>query len=539
MNVEHAPTAMTESRERHTYVRVPRRWLLLARVGWVALVVLALAIFFVSLPVYLAQMETPCAGPACQWQQLTHSQAEMLKGTGLSLADYAVFTLALALASVGMCLVVSTLIIWRRPDDRIAFIVALILVTLGPIIVVADPPAASPWWVPNACLTFLTGFLLVLVFLLFPTGQFVPHWMRWTLVVFLVGDLSSFFPDTPLLPNVSVSQPGWLVVVGELTTVAAAQLYRYRRVSSPRERQQTKWVVFGLAVPITVYMLLTVLGLFFPMLVERSPLLLLAFNEVGFTLPLFLPLSFGFAMLRSRLWDIDVLINRTLVYGTLTAIVVGVYVLVVSILGTLLHTFGDFPIALLATGLIAVLFQPLRARLQRMINRLMYGERDEPYAVLSHLGRRLEATLAPEAILPTIVETTARALKLPSVAIALKQGDEFITAASYGLSQDTPFILPLVYHTETIGQLRLSPRAPGEAFTAADRRLLEDIAHQAGVAAHAVRLTTDLQRSRERLVTTREEERRRLRRDLHDGLGATLAALHLQAGMIRTLMRHD
>jgi len=87
--------------------------------------------------------------------------------------------------------------------------------------------------------------------------------------------------------------------------------------------------------------------------------------------------------------------------------------------------------------------------------------------------------------------------------------------------------------------LRLSPRAPGEAFTAADRRLLEDIAHQAGVAAQAVRLTTDLQRSRERLVSTREEERRRLRRDLHDGLGATLAALHLQAGAIRTLMRHD
>ena len=130
-------------------------------------------------------------------------------------------------------------------------------------------------------------------------------------------------------------------------------------------------------------------------------------------------------------------------------------------------------------------------------------------------------------------------LKLPYAAIALKQGDEFITAASYGLSQDNPFILPLVYHTEPIGELLLAPRAPGEAFTAADRRLLEDIAHQAGAAAHAVRLTADLQRSREHLVTAREEERRRLRRDLHDGLGATLAALHLQAGAIRTLMRHD
>jgi len=297
-------------------------------------------------------------------------------------------------------------------------------------------------------------------------------------------------------------------------------------------------VAYGIA----LFCLVTVVGyglMIFPAMTSLSSLYPLALNAVsGFAL-LLIPLSFGFAMLRYRLWEIDVLINRTLVYGTLTAIVVGVYVLVVSILSTLLHTFGNLLISLLATGLVAVLFQPLRARLQRGVNRLMYGERDDPHAVLSRLGSRLEATLAPEAILPTIVETVAQALKLPSVAIALKQGDEFITAASYGLFQDNPFILPLVYHTETIGQLKLSPRAPGEAFTAADRRLLEDIAHQAGVAAHAVRLTTDLQRSRERLVTTREEERRRLRRDLHDGLGATLAALHLQAGAIRLLIQHD
>jgi signal transduction histidine kinase len=324
-----------------------------------------------------------------------------------------------------------------------------------------------------------------------------------------------------------------------MATVVLIQLYRYRRVSSPLERQQTKWVVFGLAVTATVDVLLSGQYLLFPVLSSPGSLYPLAYNVVFPFLPLFLPLSFGFAMLRYRLWDVDIIINRTLVYATLTAIVVGVYVLVVGILSTLLHTFGNFLIALLATGLIAVLFQPLRARLQRMINRLMYGERDDPYAVLSRLGSRLEATLAPEAILPTLVETVAQALKLPYVAIALKQGDEFSLTASYGLSQDSPFILPLVYQTETIGQLRLSPRAPGEAFTVADRRLLEDIARQAGVAAHAVRLTSDLQRSRERLVTAREEERRRLRRDLHDGLGATLAALHLQAGAIRTLMRHD
>jgi hypothetical protein len=426
MNVGHAPTAMTESRERHSYARVPRRWLLLARVGWVALVVLALVIFFVSLPVYLAQMETPCAGPACQWQQLTHSQAEMLKGMGLSLADYAVFTLALALASVGMCLVVSTLIIWRRPDDRIAFIVALMLVTLGPIIVVADPPAASPWWVPNACLTFLTGFLLVLVFLLFPTGQFVPHWMRWTLVVFLVGDLSSFFPDTPLLPNVSASQPGWLVVVGELTTVAAAQLYRYRRVSSPRERQQTKWVVFGLAVPITVNMLLTVLGLFFPMLVERSPLLLLAFNEVGFTLPLFLPLSFGFAILRSRLWDIDRIINRTLVYGTLTVTLTAVYVGLVIGLSALLRGLisQDNSAAIVLSTLVAFFIaQPLRKRIQAIIDRRFYRRKYDAAKTLEAFSATLRQEVDLNQLREQLVAVVQETMQPSHVSLWLREPD--------------------------------------------------------------------------------------------------------------------
>src|SRR5947209_6000951 len=122
MNVQHAPTAITESRERHTYARVPGRWLLLARGSWIALVVLTLAIFFASLPVYLAQLQTPSAGTASAFsKQLTLEQAGALKGIGLSPGDYAAYTIALTLASVVVCLSVSTLIAWRRPDDRMAF----------------------------------------------------------------------------------------------------------------------------------------------------------------------------------------------------------------------------------------------------------------------------------------------------------------------------------------------------------------------------------------------------------------------------------
>ena len=169
----------------------------------------------------------------------------------------------------------------------------------------------------------------------------------------------------------------------------------------------------------------------------------------------------------------------------------------------------------------------------------MYGERDDPYAVISRLGRRLEATLAPDTVLPTVVETIAQALKLPYAAILLKEGEAYRTAASYGSPKGEPETLPLVYQREEIGRLVLSPRAPGESFSDADRALLEDLARQAEVAVHAVRLTADLQRSRERLVATREEERRRLRRDLHDGLGAQLAGLNVQAGTLRRLIPSD
>jgi signal transduction histidine kinase len=285
------------------------------------------------------------------------------------------------------------------------------------------------------------------------------------------------------------------------------------------EHQQMKWFACALLVLVVAY----------------------PFSPQGLLLPglTLLPVAVGIAILRYRLYDIDMVINRTLVYGSLSAYVIGIYVLAVVGLGALLQARGNLAVSLLATGLVAVLFQPLRSRLQRSVNRLMYGERDDPYAVISRLGRRLEAALAPDAVLPTVVETIAQALKLPYAAILLKDGDGYRTAAAYGSPTGEPEALPLVYQREEIGRLLLSPRAPGEGFSDADRLLLEDLARQAEVAVHAVRLTSDLQRSREHLVATREEEKRRLRRDLHDGLGAQLAGLNVQAGTLRRLIPRD
>jgi hypothetical protein len=377
MNVEHVPTEMTESRERYSSARVPGRWLLLARAGWVALVVLTLGIFFASLPVYLALLQTPCVGTACANQALlTPEQAGVLKGMGLSIGNYAAYMAALTLALVPICLVVSTLIAWRRSDDRMAMLVAYMLVTFGPINVTSTVLAIPfPWQVPNACLFFLALALLVLVFLLFPSGQFVLRWTRWTLVVFLAVFIPfTFFPNAPFTQNTLALSLLYLTYLGEFAIIAVVQLYRYRRVSSPLQRQQTKWVVYGISVLCGVIVVGYVL-LIVPALSSPSSLYLPALYVVSTFLLFLIPLSFGFAILRYRLWDVDILIRRTLVYSTLTVILTAVYVGLVIGLQALLRGIisQDSGVAIvLSTLAIAALFQPLRHRIQEVIDRRFY-----------------------------------------------------------------------------------------------------------------------------------------------------------------------
>src|SRR5262249_41376908 len=153
--------------------------------------------------------------------------------------------------------------------------------------------------------------------------------------------------------------------------------------------------------------------------------------------------------------------------------------------------------SLLAGGVVALLFQRLREFVQRAVSRLLFGDRDEPYTAISRLGRRLGATLAPEAVLPTIVTSVRDALRLPYAAIFVRRDTDLVIGAASGEPMPAPLCLPLLYQSEQLGELRVAPRAPGERWSGAERRLLEDLAGQAGIALHAVRLTTDLQFARE------------------------------------------
>lgn len=543
MSLKQAPTAAGSARQLPQHqgdTQLRGGWLILARAAWGTGVALVLGLFLASLPAYVTHLQTICLRQPCSYLQLTPSGVHALHDLGISIAGYAALTLAFTLGSALVWMVMGGLLVWRRSDDWMALLVAFLLVVGGASngINVGASPSQVGWQVQANLLGFLNGLAIVAVLALFPNGRFVPRSCCWVIPAFLLASVPhQFFPDW------EARLPGWASVLGLLDFVGAlcllllAQLYRYWRVSTSLQRQQTKWILFSLGAGVVVFLGWGLLQRFVPALNgSLSDPANAYLNDVG---SLLFPIAFAVAILRYRLWDIDAIINRTLVYGALTACVVGIYIVVVGYLGAVFRTGSNLIVSLVATGLVAVIFQPLRGWLQGNVNRLLYGQRDEPYAVVTQLGQRLESTLAPDAVLPAIAETVAKALKLPYVAIALKHGGESAIVAAYGGPVEGTLTVPLVFHAEPIGTMVLGPRRRGEAFTSADRRLLDNLARQAGLAAHAVRLTMDLQQSRERLVAAREEERRRLRRDLHDGLGATLAALLLQSGALRAKMRRD
>ena len=314
-----------------------------------------------------------------------------------------------------------------------------------------------------------------------------------------------------------------------LTVVAGVGAWRRGTVE---ERRILRWI----GVTVTVSLVATVLIGFLPEVLFGRALLpwsvLLLFG-----LPI--PFALAAAVLRDRAFDIELVVDRSLVYGGLTIAIVAIYAIVVSVLGAVLAEHGEFAVSLLATGIVAILALPIRDVLQRAVSRLMYGDRDDPYRALARLGHRLESTIEPERIPTVIVDSIAEALRLPYVALEVGPPGAAELAAVRGRPVPEPVVLPLVHGAEVVGRLLLGQRTGDQRFSPADLRLLDDLARGAGAAVHSTRLTLDVLRSRERLVTAREEERRRLRRDLHDGLGPALAAIGLRAEAANELLDVD
>jgi two-component system NarL family sensor kinase len=317
-----------------------------------------------------------------------------------------------------------------------------------------------------------------------------------------------------------VTLAGLVVYVVSLVATLVCLVLRFR-ASRGVERQQLRWVAAGAAVAVIVLV---------PLPIPVRPPAVLVYLAV-----LCVPASVAVAVLRYRLWELDRLLSRALVYGLLTAGGIGLYVGVVRLADALLRQRVGLGGSLLATAVVAVAFAPARDRLQRLADRWLYGERHDPVRAVARLGERLRGTPGGDPGgdgLAEVLRGVCEALRLPFASLHAGQ----LQVACVGRPGGPSESVALQHGGQPVGALVVGVRSGEQALGAADRRVLGLLAAPVAVALHAVLLSQELQRSRERLVAAREEERRRLRRDLHDGLGPTLTAVTLKADAARSAL---
>ena len=339
-------------------------------------------------------------GPPCTLGQLTEDGVRTLQQQGLSLGAYAGITATLDVAATAAYLVVAFLLLRRKGTERMALFVGWWFVGLS-LDIFLLPTFAGRWSSLDRLVTLnyslSIGIGLVVFAALFPDGRFVPGWMRWVVLVAAVEEIPRvLFPSTPLSPDAwpagvqAVEELGWVILI------VGAQIYRYRRVSGPLERRQTKWVVLGVAGVLAANMVAVFVPLLVPAAARPGTLGRLASTALVDLAILATPLVIAIAILRHQLFEIDRLLNRTLVYGLLTVLLDGVYAAVVLVLGQLFGGIGAQPPSWAVAGAtlaVAALFQPARRRIQRAVDRSFNRRKYNTASTIQAFSTRLRDQL--------------------------------------------------------------------------------------------------------------------------------------------------
>jgi len=401
------------------------------------------------------------------------------------------------------------------------------------------PFSEAMFWPAFTCLTF--------VMLMTPSGR-VPAGV-WRVgavaavagvVLWFAGTVLSDDPlDAPLdgvdnpwaieslQPTADVAAAVGVVVTHAAAVAAVVSLVRRYGRSNGVEREQLRWVAAGALVAA-----LAVVVALASALAGQDLLLGLA----ALTLVVVVPISVAIAISWYRLYDFDRTVSRSVVGAVLAVMVTAVYAATVLLIGWVIDSGDAVASGVAAVGAVLAV-APMRNVAQRSVDRLLYGNRAEPFVVVSSLNRRLQASSSPEDALQILVDTVAVELALPAVAVTSIDGR---VLASHGeLDSERSVGFELVHQGEQVGMLLLGLRRNEDDVDARERSLFDDLARHAGAAVHAAALMRDLQHARQHLVMAREEERRRLRRDLHDGLGPQLTAVALKIDAARNLMRRD
>jgi hypothetical protein len=399
MNLQQSPTSSIEhsGTRNESETRLHGRWLFIARTGWVVLTLQVLTLNAIAIPQANALLQAVCQlGTTCNYGW-TPAELRQLQQTGLSPGFLAAYQIGWAVGTTLLYTALAALIFWRRSADRMALFCAYMLVLFGGttytlLLDIGLRTGAPAWYWLVGGLELLGQVSVPTFFLLFPSGRFVPTWTRWGVLVFVLYFIWYIFRPTADLGQLSGLIA--LVFAALILGLVGLQVYRYRRVSTFRERQQTKWVVFGLAVAMGGFALVLILGnLFFPLDPLSSP-------GVGPLVPttltdgllLLIPISITFAILRSQLYDIDTIINKALVYSLLTGFLAAIYFGLIFILqyllGGIINQNNDVVIVI-STLTIAALFQPLRHRIQRIIDKRFYRSKYDAATIIANFSSTL------------------------------------------------------------------------------------------------------------------------------------------------------
>lgn len=411
--------------------RLQGRWLVLARAGWITTALATLVLEFAATPVAWRLLNTVCVASQCAQNinQLTIAKAQDLRAAGISLGLYAVIVIVLQWLGTLLFVGIGALIFWRRSDDHMALFAAFMLVTF--------PGGAGGWtsvlpdtsriWVAPVNVIGVAGQVaFYLFFCLFPSGHFVPSWMRWPALVYAVLWLMTLLPFAPLNLNSVATSPN-IVFISLICVLVFGQVYRYRTASTALERRQTKWVVSGFALGLGAFVALLTYGNLVLGPQQRNTGRGELFANVALTTVIwFVPISIGVAILRSRLWDIDIIIRRTLIYGTLTATLAVVYfgtVLAAQFIVQAMTGQNRTQDAVLvgSTLLIATLFQPLRRRIQSAIDQRFYRRRYNASHTLAAFAMTLRSETDLQGLRERLVGVVAETMQPAHVSLWLRE----------------------------------------------------------------------------------------------------------------------
>ncbi len=465
--------------------------------------------------------------------------------------DYGFSILNLALAGF---------LLWLRPGDRTA---RLLVVGMVGTAAVFNLQAHGVYEALNAgnlekylhyALHLIAAIAYTFALLSFPEGKLVPRWRGWALAL-LYTPLIAAIAALAFQAKGTSRTIAIIIYFGLLIPAAGVigQAYRYRGSHDAIERQQSR-LIFWTMVPAVIVSLIVLTRTghssaftgFENRPIDIVPVNLFRVFQVVFAI---IPLALFIGILRFRLWNIDRVISRTLLYGMLAGFVSVVYVGVVIGLGRLLgiQQHGNIGLSIVATGLIALAFEPVKERMDKLANRLVYGRRATPYEVLSELSARMAEVDVPEALLSRLARLLGEGVGARRTDVWLYIGDEARPAASWPAGSATEpmehatAVVPVVHQGELLGALAIS-KSGNAQLTPTEAKLLSDVGAQAGLVLRNVRLTAELlarleelKASRHRLVAAQDEARRRLERNLHDGAQQQLVALKVQLGLAERL----